>query len=259
METRLIQRMKGRGISGCFLKVVAIITMLIDHTGATIVERYLCEPDLSERTYQILYYLDMLMRGIGRLAFPIFCFLIVEGFVHTHNLKKYISRMVLFAILSEVPFDLAFGKSFFDYHHNSVFLTLLLGLLTMVGMHFLQELSQKMVLIWQKILCDLGMTGIMILGMFAAEWMHTDYGAAGVLAIGMIYIFRSRPILGMALAVFSLGITCGMSEWFAFADVILLYFYNGTRGHQMKYFFYFFYPAHLLILSTICYLLGLGI
>lgn len=111
-----------KGISGSTLKMIAIVTMLIDHIGAAVLARLLMVNGLGEldqtNTDAImqwlsangaLYWMYTVMRMIGRVAFPIFCFLLVEGFLHTHDVKKYAMRLGLFALLSEIPFDLAFS------------------------------------------------------------------------------------------------------------------------------------------------------
>ena len=99
------------GISGYWLKMIAVITMLIDHSAATILERILVQmPSWAPVTVdncEQWYRLDLLLRGIGRMAFPIYCFLLVEGFHYTHSRRKYAARMFVFALISEVPFDMA--------------------------------------------------------------------------------------------------------------------------------------------------------
>ena len=104
--------------SGTALKTIACITMLVDHIGASCIEAGILTPGLDAGTLSQdtlsaypLYRLDMVLRFTGRLAFPLFCFLLVEGFVHTHNVKGYLGRLVLFGLLSEVPFDLAFFRT----------------------------------------------------------------------------------------------------------------------------------------------------
>jgi len=109
-KTKTIQ--PRRGLSGTALKYIACVTMLIDHIGASCVEAGLLVPKLesgelsgSALDQLPLYQLDRVLRFTGRLAFPIFCFLLVEGFVHTHDVKKYVQRLFVFALISEVPFS----------------------------------------------------------------------------------------------------------------------------------------------------------
>lgn len=119
---------KQQGISGYWLKVIAVISMLIDHTSAVILEQI---PGLENPAF--------LMRIIGRLAFPIYCFLLVEGFYHTRSRAKYAGRLFLFALISEVPFDLAFSRRMWDFSSNNVFFTLLFGLLVIWGVEGIKQ------------------------------------------------------------------------------------------------------------------------
>ena len=130
-----------RTFSGTALKTIACITMLVDHIGASCIEAGILTPGLDAGTLSQdalsaypLYRLDMVLRFTGRLAFPLFCFLLVEGFVHTHNVKGYLGRLVLFGILSEVPFDLAFFRTPFYPGAQNVYWTLALGVLAMAGL-----------------------------------------------------------------------------------------------------------------------------
>ncbi|MDR3768501.1 MAG: TraX family protein [Faecalibacterium sp.] len=123
-----------RTFSGTALKTIACITMLVDHIGASCIEAGILTPGLDAGTLSQdalstypLYRLDMVLRFTGRLAFPLFCFLLVEGFVHTHNVKGYLGRLVLFGLLSEVPFDLAFFRTPFDFSAQNVYWTLALA------------------------------------------------------------------------------------------------------------------------------------
>jgi hypothetical protein len=126
-----------RGISGSTLKLIAIFTMLIDHTAASILGGLLIKRGIYSgvnfNNYAKLYTIYEIMRLIGRLAFPIFCFLLVEGMVHTHNKYKYAMRLALFALISEIPFDLGLQYQPFNWDHQNVFFTLLIGLLVMIG------------------------------------------------------------------------------------------------------------------------------
>ena len=130
-----------RTFSGTALKTIACITMLVDHIGASCIEAGILTPGLDAGTLSQdtlsaypLYRLDMVLRFTGRLAFPLFCFLLVEGFVHTHNVKGYLGRLVLFGLLSEVPFDLAFFRAPFYPGAQNVYWTLALGVLAMAGL-----------------------------------------------------------------------------------------------------------------------------
>ena len=120
--------------SGTALKTIACITMLVDHIGASCIEAGILTPGLDVGTLSQdtlsaypLYRLDMVLRFTGRLAFPLFCFLLVEGFIHTHNVKRYVQRLLLFGLVSEVPFDLAFFRTPFAPQHQNVYWTLALA------------------------------------------------------------------------------------------------------------------------------------
>ena len=111
------------GISGSVLKWFAVITMVIDHFGASVLETYVMNVwgrsplgNLFSDHWNELLRVDRILRYIGRPAFPIFCFLLVEGFLHTRDVKKYAMRLGIFALISEIPFDLAVRGKFFDWH-----------------------------------------------------------------------------------------------------------------------------------------------
>lgn len=207
------------GINGFVLKWIAIVTMVIDHIGA------------------ILYPQEIGFRIIGRIAFPIFCFLLVEGSMHTRDIRRYEKRLLLFALLSELPFDLAFyGKP--SFYSQNVFFTLFLGLLMIEVLHSHKKIDYQM---------------FAVLGAcIAAELLHTDYGAGGVLFILCFYLLYHHKIWKIVvfallnLFYFGLGI-----QIYALACIVPVFLYNGRKGPGMKYLFYVFYPAHLLILYLI--------
>ncbi len=254
-----------RGLSGCVLKMIAVITMLVDHTGATIVERLLAQMPswgpITMQNQEAWTQLYMLLRGIGRMAFPIYCFLLVEGFYHTRNKARYALRLFVFALISEVPFDMAFQVSFFDISYNNVFFTLLIGLLTIWAYDEIRkraEIRRTSVFSMSNVFWSLVLAAVPLLGCGLAYFLRTDYDAAGVIAIFIMYLFYERRQLGFGLMVLSLGLLAGGLEFLAFFMLIPMKHYNGTRGRQMKYFFYWFYPVHLLVLSLICMAIGLG-
>ena len=128
--------MRTRGLSGSTLKIIAITAMLIDHIGAVVLESWMHRPR-SMALYYTLYHYDLLLRGIGRLGFPLFAFLLTEGYVHTSNRWKYARNLFVFALLSEIPFDLAFQHCLYAGWSQNVFFTLLIALLTIMAIdHF---------------------------------------------------------------------------------------------------------------------------
>ena len=233
------------------LKLVAIITMLIDHVTAVLV------PSDSE-----IYIVG---RVIGRLAFPIFIFLLVEGFYNTRNVKKYLTRLGIFAFISELPFDLAFYNSFLDgvsikadlsnmfkdanlfdvvvgrfMKHQNIFFTLFIGLLAIWIMSEVEKKYSKN-MFYVNIINALITIGFSII----AALLRTDYGFTGVLLIVAFYLFRgSKPLLVIALLILSGNIV----QAFSALSIIPIAFYNGKKGKSMKFFFYAFYPAHILLL-----------
>ena len=233
--------------SGTALKTIACITMLIDHIGASCIEAGILTPGLDSGTLSRdtlsaypLYRLDMVLRFTGRLAFPIFCFLLVEGFVHTHNVKGYLGRLVLFGLLSEVPFDLAFFRTPFDPSAQNVYWTLALGVLAMALMQKFQDAEGNIA--WKGRLAALGCVVL-------AQLLQTDYGAIGVALIVALYLTRNNRkyqcIIGAVMMLFELTAPLAF---------VLIWFYNGQRGRcpqWVKWAFYGFYPVHLSILAVV--------
>lgn len=250
MQTEVIQQ--KRGISSAVLKNIAVVTMLIDHIGAVILARLLIRDGLDTPVYGIY----MAMRIIGRLAFPIYCFLLVEGLQRTHDIKKYLGRMFLFALLSEVPFDLALsGRAWYPQYQN-VFFTLFIGLAVITGMHLVEQRIMKNGF-WGKTACVLLDFVLIAAGCAAALALKTDYDFKGVMAIVVLYLFRNRKKMQIWAGVIIFLLMDGL-EMIAALSFIAIRFYNGSRGKQNKYFFYFFYPVHLFLLWLICVVLGIA-
>lgn len=231
-------------LSGNALKMIAVITMLIDHAAVVFIENgilggpfYYDFNAIWASPYLTMWWrVDKVMRSMGRLAFPIFCYLIVEGFLHTRDVKKYAARLLAFAFLSEIPFDLAaFGTWFYPYHQN-VYFTLLLGLLAIAGISRSQEEKNY----WKQIL-------FIIACCSCAGFLKTDYGAFGVFFIILLYLSRSRKVIQTVAGSIAL-LEDAVAAPLAFVPIRM---YNGTRGKKnWKWFFYVFYPAHLLILAA---------
>lgn len=226
--------MEKRGLSQEALKAIACITMLLDHIGATMMRGYT-------------------LRIIGRIAFPIFCFLMAEGAYHTKNPRKYCFRLVIGMLLSELPFDLAFRmKPTWEY--QSVMVTLLLGFVV--------------VEIIQNTRCDL-LKLLAVGGGFAlAEWANTDYGGCGVLLIVLFSQTRGKlwlqtiMLLLFAWVLNSARIPVGgyiiPIEMFSVLAMVPIALYSGRKATSSKvvqWGFYLFYPVHLTVLVFVRMLL----
>lgn len=241
-----------KGITGSTLKWIAIITMLIDHIGATVLTKQLIHNwSIAGQAGLIsvdgLYVVMYITRQIGRIAFPVFCFLLVEGFQRTKDIQKYIYRMLLFAIISEIPFNLALTGEFCYPDSQNVMLTMLIGLLTMQGCYMLEQHVEN------KIIGYIGCALCCGAGVIVAEVLKTDYAAKGIIAIMVLYFLRRNRLWQMLG-----GCVSFIWEPAALLAFPVIWFYNGERGMKMKWFFYAFYPLHLFILYLICVILGLG-
>lgn len=213
----------GKGlISGSTIKLIALLTMLIDHVGAASLF-----PAAAKGTE--LYYA---CRLIGRMSFPLFCFLLVEGFVHSHDRFRYWRRLLLFAVLSEIPFDLAFYHQIVSFRMQNVFFTLFLGMTALWGMEWLIQKGRYKQVFIPPLLCAV-----------LAWFLRTDYSYFGIILIVVLYCFRELPGKRNIIVAFS----CGLWEPAAVLALIPIYLYNGKRGLSLKYVFYVFYPAHLLL------------
>lgn len=201
------------------LKCIAIVSMALDHTGA------------------VLYPSQIWLRCLGRIAFPIFCFLIVEGFFHTHDVRRYMGRLGVFALISEIPYDLAFRGVPLEYDHQNVFFTLLIGIGMMVLLERNREWPVKAV--------------ILLLAMWLAVLIRSDYNFRGILLIFVFYIFHESRWLAVTAGGLWNFLYQGVIQKYGVLSVLPLALYNGERGRKMKYFFYIFYPAHLLLLYGI--------
>ena len=228
------------GLSQEGLKLIACISMLIDHFGVSIV-RQLNTPWMID-----LYYV---CRIIGRFAFPIYCFLLVEGMRHTRNPGKYILRLAIGILLAELPFDLLFEGGF-TWDYQSVMVTLTLGAMMLLCM---QKTDKK----WLKILLAVPFA-------ILARLAKCDYGSGGIVMIAVFALFDRLAIQTVALwlvnrellptaAVRIFGLVIRI-QLLALLAQIPIGLYNGRkRSHSkaLQWGFYLFYPLHLLILWMI--------
>ena len=213
-------------LSGSALKIIAVLSMVTDHCAYYLL-------DESSVAYEV-------MRCFGRIAFPVFAFLVAEGFAHTRNRMRYFLSLLLFAVIIEVPWYLLNGA---DGTHNVMF-TLVLGVLALAAFERLRE---------HRILCCCSI----LLTAWLAAWLGTDYEWRGVLMIVVFYLLgmvKNMPVtlrrMLQLLFAFPLMMHYGITG--ALFACVVIFLYDGTRGfihgNVAKYGFYAFYPAHLFLL-----------
>lgn len=273
------------------LKMIAVVTMLIDHIGAVIIWNLFSV--VTAENYAVLEQVYHIFRNIGRTAFPIFAFLLVEGFFHTHSRKKYFGRLALFAVLSEIPFDMAFhGMPSYGEDQN-VFWTFCIGFLVIWGLERLYEVyaSGSEILKrnkerrkrrtdralrnhsvdlksldrqWASDHYEIRMEAgypmglifsalwLVLAGVWMASVMQVDYGVYGFLLILLFYLGEHGNVPRIVTCV--CGYLLFLWEPYCLGGFFLILFYNGQRkqrGKGFQYFFYLFYPLHLMILGFI--------
>lgn len=224
-----------RILSTFTLKMIAVITMTIDHIGAVLLPQYL------------------ILRVIGRLAFPIYSFLVVNGFRHTKDVKKYIIRLGSFAIISEIFFDLAaYGKIFYVSHQN-VFFTLTIGLVMIT----LIDNFRQGAIIAHRYMNMVTETVIVLMAGMIATLLSTDYSFCGILMIYGFYTFECSKMTGALWQMIINIVLIGGIQSYAIVALPFIYLYNGKSGIKCKWLFYIYYPAHLLVLYIIQRVVGL--
>ncbi len=249
----MIPDMNRRGLSGNQLKLIAAVSMLADHIGYSIIGDGILMPLWDQGQESVFWlYLYRAMRIIGRAAFPIFCFLLTEGCFHTRSRKKYALRLGVFALLSEVPFDYMAAGQVTDWEAQSVMITLLLGFLMLWA---LEEIRQRFHS------AELLQMGVVVLFAGLSFLLKSDYSYGGIMLIAFLYWFRQDRVLqcGVGLAWMSLFLrvpqyVAGLALGFG-----AIYCYNGSRGKWegkgSRYFFYLFYPLHMLAVILLNHLL----
>jgi len=251
--------MERKVLSGAELKYIAFATMFIDHVGAGFVARM----GLPEN----LQFIYAAMRFIGRIAFPIFIFLLVEGYTKTKNKVKYGARLLIFALISEIPFDLLFmlndvqlaSGQFIEFYGQNVMFTLLLGLLAMASMDQVDKLTDSLSG-RPSFLLVRGCIKIFVMAVFFYIGQYVfrcDYGGWGVVAIAVMYILREKRYLAMFIMCVTLFLpTRNIGEIPCLFSLLALVAYNGERGKQNKWVGYLFYPAHLLLIFAAAFFMG---
>ena len=239
---------KNFELTAAVLHIIAMTLMLMDHLWATL---------LPAKEW---------LTCAGRVAFPIFAFMAVEGYFHTRNFKKYMLRMLLFAVLSEVPFDLMYGGTWFYPVHQNVLWTFLLGLL---GVWLMEQVRKKGKTWMYLLVCVLVVPAGLVLGTLCM----VDYYGVGVLTVFVFYFLHGRKwwcFLGQLAALYWLNVELlgglmypvqlfGMEfelcqQGLALLALIPIWLYRGRQGYHSKpfqYLCYAFYPVHMLLLVVV--------
>ena len=236
---------KNFELTAAVLHIIAMTLMLMDHLWATL---------LPAKEW---------LTCAGRVAFPIFAFMAVEGYFHTRSFKKYILRMLLFAVLSEIPFDLMYGGTWFYPVHQNVLWTFLLSLL---GVWLMEQVRKKGKTWMYLLVCVL----VVLAGLVLGTLCMVDYYGAGVLTVFVFYFLHGRKwwcFLGQLAALYWLNVELlgglmypvqlfGMEfelcqQGLALLALIPIWLYRGRQGYHSKpfqYLCYAFYPVHMLLL-----------
>ncbi len=256
-------------LTGAVLKNIACFTMFTDHIFAVLVFNYMSLHPVNGTWDPQIEKVYRMGRAVGRISFVLFAFLIVEGFVHTGSRARYLLRLLLFALLSEIPFDLAFSGKAVDWSGQNIYWTLFLGILMLTMWEYLGQ--------YRGFWAQAARLAVLVLSCAAAFRFAVDYWFMGILLIFVLYQTRGASLVtqfllaglvmlfgiwgsnciryaGSYTAFYLLRLSCReMYGLFAFALIPL---YNGAKGRQMpKPFYYGFYPVHLLVVYGIARLI----
>lgn len=216
-------------LSNFDLKILAIITMTIDHIGA------------------IMYPNIDIFRIIGRISFPIFAFLLAEGFNHTSNKLKYFLRLFLFAIITQPIYDYAFNN-----RELNILFTFSLSFLLLSSLEFIKKIISKYSKGIENYLYKTVFYSLTyILFVLFSIILNVDYQALG---ISLVFIFYLVPNLYLSFLLYLLAViflATNTIQFYSLLSFLFIYMYNGEKGKNIKYFFYLYYPLHLLILKML--------
>lgn len=230
-----VSNTKKFSLSGSALKIIAVVSMIIDHVAGYLLNENPFFTQTLGQVADITITPVYVMRAVGRLAFPLFCFLLVQGFEHTHDRKRYGLYLLAFALISEIPFDWMVNGGW-DMKSQNVFFSLLFGY---IGMNLCS--------VFKTDRFNLAMAIIML--SVVVIFFGGDYGLEGFLFIMLLYIFRRwRCTVIPVCTLLPMG-------WAAIFSFIPIMMYDGTRGFirkkQTKYMFYMFYPAHIMVICLL--------
>lgn len=285
-NTYLVCIMKKISLSNAVLKNIAYLTMFVDHSALVFYTEMTKQhsltgygPVMSRQVYSV-------GRLIGRSAFILFAYLIAEGFIHTSSKLKYLLRLILFAFISEIPYNLVNAGQMFDYNSQNIYFTLAISVFVLIVWEWAGKSAQRMRrakaqrdVRWYICVgaCVFAQLGALFLGCYAAHYLRTDYQYMGVLLIFTFYILRDKPIYiklvpvacVMFLGMWSINLLkyahtytfaylfrFSMRELFGLFAFVPIALYDGTKGRQLpKAVCYGFYPVHLIVLRGIAHVI----
>lgn len=223
-------------LSAAWLKIIAIISMLADHVNKALIYPYL------DSNQGFLAFVSDIFDIIGRIAFPLFCFMLVEGYFKTRSRKKYLLNLLIFGVISEVPFDMFTTASYFNMNWNNIMFTLALVLVTIWSIDALKGKMQTL----PKALWYFVSFLIIVVMCIVSMFLGIDYEHHAILIGYFFYLFHDTPILAIPF-----GYASMFKEPWALLGFGLTLTYNGERGRQNKMLNYWFYPVHMLILGIL--------
>ena len=234
------------------LHILAMAFMLCDHLCATL---------LPAQEW---------LTCVGRLAFPIFAFMIVEGYFHTSDVRRYLARLLVFAAISEVPFNLIFGSAAVYPYHQNVLWTFFLGLLSIIAIEKGKAFAKEKGKVWISVCISIL---VVLAGFAAGTVLMVDYYGIGVLMVLVFYFFRGRAwwcYAGQLICMYLLNVVLLGGYYYTFEigghtfevvqqglamlALVPIWLYRGRQGYHAKWFQYLcygFYPGHLLLLYVI--------
>lgn len=211
------------------IKILAMITMVIDHIG------YILYGRIPETAYMIL-------RAVGRISFPLFAFCIAEGFYHTKNVKKYIIRVLIFALISEIPYNVFSTGNIIYVKSCNVLFTFVIALLVLWFSRYCDSLGRKAM--------PLSVLGVLA-GMAFAYLIKSDYSYRGIALVVVLYYTRFNEYIRCIASCLILWISGEITALLSPLALILIHFYNGEKGKISKWICYVFYPLQFLVIGVL--------
>lgn len=245
-----LSKNKRIGISSSTIKVIAIVAMTLDHIAWLIfdymisirgMDSYPAFPDrYSAMAYRTLYIHSFACHIIGRIAFPLFVFLLVEGIHNTKSFIKYLTTILAFAFIAEIPFNLIYARQYFCFDKQNTLFTLVL---CMIAVYALNKLNKK----WYFAIMIVTVCAVL------AHFLNVDYGFKAVVIACIMELLYNKKSIGFSLAcafmaIFNPWELCGLLA------LPLIILYNGERGIRLKYTFYIYYPVHMAVIYMVWFI-----